>query len=591
MTRARPLVLTGHPATWVPIHANETPPAYLGPWCFAFNEFASFRDLDRHEILVGPIKTSDEMLAAKNYIDDLCERLMPALAGVLNRMHGLDKNEKFWRKISLFWLMHWSGLIYDRYLRLREAEANARGRHPWSVKLPRIRSRGSFETYGQMMAQIDRHPINLAFFTDLLRHGNFTGFEIENIDFELDLTDPNIAPVVSTRGLKRRMGDWVREQQKKSEVRIGNIQGLRPEEKLIQTLKIDPLSIFRKQPSVIQHSPNHDASVDLEPAFQPKNEFERILVRIFPLWFPKFLRIRYEFSAIRGRAFVGNDISLSPVQAWEIAEICDRGGQWIGTQHGAGYGQLKAFPVGKVEYGESDKFLSWGWQFQHNYSGRIQGFPSIHLSKLPKKNQSQGSDHWLFLSSCHPTYHYRFHSALMPEQIPGFQAARLQFLKSLRPELVQSLRLKLYYNEFGTDERKRVIEALPNVRFADQSITSIGPQALLNSQFAVVDHFGTSLAEAMAANVPMLSFWDPEVFPAVDEIMPLLNAMKREKLLFDRPEDLASHLNEYAQEIPSWWKSEVIQKIRNEYVAEHALFATDWKPRWTAYLRQCRKIR
>ncbi|RYZ75339.1 MAG: hypothetical protein EOP04_33440 [Proteobacteria bacterium] len=174
MTTTRPLILTGHSATWPqPLYTDLSEFYFLGPWCFAYNEATTYDQGQNHKILKGTNTSADQILTANLYVDELCERLMPAVGELLNRLHTVSKSEKFWRKVSLYWLIHWVGIIHDRYSRLKSAEAETEGKFKWFVELPRVQSRGEFENYGQMMAEIDKHTINLALFSDVLRFGNF----------------------------------------------------------------------------------------------------------------------------------------------------------------------------------------------------------------------------------------------------------------------------------------------------------------------------------------------------------------------------------------------------------------------------------
>lgn len=71
----------------------------------------------------------------------------------------------------------------------------------------------------------------------------------------------------------------------------------------------------------------------------------------------------------------------------------------------------------------------------------------------------------------------------------------------------------------------------------------------------MLDHAGTTLAQALAANIPFLLYWNPETASFTPEALPLLDKLREAGILHDTPESAAAKAAEVWGDVPGWWAS------------------------------------
>ncbi|MFR1533258.1 MAG: hypothetical protein ACLSTO_06190 [Bilophila wadsworthia] len=76
---------------------------------------------------------------------------------------------------------------------------------------------------------------------------------------------------------------------------------------------------------------------------------------------------------------------------------------------------------------------------------------------------------------------------------------------------------------------------------------------LLGCRLLVLDHAGTTLAQALAANIPFLLYWNPETASFTPEALPLLDKLREAGILHDTPESAAAKAAEVWGDVPGWW--------------------------------------
>ena len=321
--------------------------------------------------------------------------------------------------------------------------------------------------------------------------------------------------------------------------------------------------------------------------FQAENEFEVMLkkligkymprelkqLRIFPRWAAKRLR---SLLCVASHGYLHN----SHLQAAIVQEQ----GLVLGSQHGGAYGLTYLFPIGLNEYRAMQGFISWGWEYKHNYSTRVLPMPSPMLSKL--KRASTLDDAFYFISTAHPLYYYRFHSNLRPEMQKNYINNKFIFLDELKAGLLSKVMYRPYIYDYGASEYKYVLQKLPvSALVFDAYEHSL---RILNSSLLIIDHAATSYLEALAANMPTVLFWQPEQHKFCKEAEPYFEKLRAVKVLFDDPVSAARHINKIENHIEEWWQQEELQSVRRDFCYQYARTSENWQEEWRVFLKKIR---
>ena len=107
---------------------------------------------------------------------------------------------------------------------------------------------------------------------------------------------------------------------------------------------------------------------------------------------------------------------------------------------------------------------------------------------------------------------------------------------------------------------------------------------LLGCRLLVLDHAGTTLAQALAANIPFLLYWNPETASFTPEALPLLDKLREAGILHDTPESAAAKAAEVWGDVPGWWAS--VRAACKPWASQHALTNKDDVPHvWKLVLK------
>ena len=130
-------------------------------------------------------------------------------------------------------------------------------------------------------------------------------------------------------------------------------------------------------------------------------------------------------------------------------------------------------------------------------------------------------------------------------------------------------------NTIGDEEY--IVRHFPKVSILRGEIHS----QILGCRLLVLDHPGTTLNIAMAANIPTVLFWNRKHWPQCRQIDHLFEEFRAKEMLFDDPVCAARFIEKNWDDIASWWNSNAVQNLRNEWAYKYARTSNIWWLHWT----------
>lgn len=591
----RQLVLTGQPEFWPD---DERDALYLAPWCFAGHQRHPFWRHTEFEIAPSPWQSGRDFSAAARYVDDLCDRLLPPLAELLNRFHGVRHGERFWKIVALNWLLHWVSMCHDRYQRLCRVRDACRGERPLHAELlgPGVLRIGDWPDFTYQRCH---HGYNLQLISDIIRaSGQFDS--LTTTTTRIDQSSLSTAPAAvsaeppslrlrsARRGIKAAFdaGESFLLARIPARCSLRSIYGLSRHDKLMIQLALDPFCLFKRAArdgDLAPHRGRHSTLDDLGLDFSPRNDFEQSAARILCDHLPDAF-LSYWPASPRARAetqiWLGNDVYTDIRTNFRIAHIVESGGAWISAQHGCSYGQNDAFPLGKLEYETASAFTTWGWSHRHLYDGVFVPLPSPLLSKLERHRTNDGD--LLFVGTTLTPYLGRFQPGQRPGAVLPYLQMKREFLEALGENARAALSYRPYIHDYGVDERAWITEAYPNCRFATGGALT---QRYYAARLIVIDHPGTTLLETLACDAPTIAFWDPGEYPMTPAAQPFFDALRAAGILFDAPREAALRVNQIWHRIRDWWIEPGVQRARDGFARQFARTSRTWRREWTTFVR------
>ena len=287
--------------------------------------------------------------------------------------------------------------------------------------------------------------------------------------------------------------------------------------------------------------------------------------------------------------------SQDDVYRLRLAELRESGCRLFGVQHGANYGNLRSVGILPFEYSQH-AFCTWGWQRHEGQPVNAQPLPHPALAALCGAHRER-APRLILVGTEMSTYLYRLKSRPQAGAMLAYRAGKIAFFRTLldflrRPTgagVTQDASVcaavpELLYRPYfavagGLEDGDYVLRLLPGIRLCTGDLN---PQ-MLGCRLLVLDHYGTTLHTALAADVPTLAFWNRQEWGMTPESDTVLDVLQEAGILHDSPE-AAAHKAATVWEHPAlWWKSPPVRKARALWLDRYARVGDSPERPWSGW--------
>ncbi|MBQ7608951.1 MAG: hypothetical protein IJU76_13445 [Desulfovibrionaceae bacterium] len=236
------------------------------------------------------------------------------------------------------------------------------------------------------------------------------------------------------------------------------------------------------------------------------------------------------------------------------------------VQHGGNYGQVRTHcRTALVEYSQHC-FITWGWSEYADTPCRFLPLPYPQLARI-KNAHVERTDTILFVGTEMPLYNYRLDSHPNPTEMLDYRAAKKRFLDALPKELQRHVVYRPYFPlPSSLEDYPWLARAHPGLARCTGPLTD----HLLASKLLVLDHHGTTLLEAMAANVPLVLYFAKDQWQLTDTCLAYFEELFCAGIWFATPEACAQEIAAIWPDIQTWWQAPKRQNARARFVKQYA---------------------
>ncbi len=568
---------------------------FLGPWCQREDRRPDWEGI-RGRVLPSPWDDPERYHQAAGYVNGVYERTLYRLADRLNQAHGLRASPRYWRILLGPWLMHYLHALYDRWVHLQEALRADPGLttillDPACHEVPR--------SGRQFFRWILEDRYNLQLFSQIL---TLRGKSLPTRRLAPEPgggVPPRQGPRIA--GAIRKAGSAAsitvsRLLMSRGEVGIAHADLSAPSLwKLILStgLRAVPLYLDREEDPAPSEPLLDDRRKGLASG-EGGDDFEKLLASTLPQNFPTCYLEGFASARAKALARAGRTPPvLLSAYGWYFheefqflaAEVAERGGRLLAAQHGGGYGVYRLAPQERHELQVADRFLAWGWGGGNG--DRTENLPSPKLSQLvglrgpARRGTAQGSA--LFVATTNPRYFYRFYSSPQAAQLADYFRWQRRFLRALPETARPQLLFRGHPEDFGHKTRQQLSADFPWLRWdGDRSFR----RAVSKTRLVLIDHLGTSLLEALAADRPLVAWWNPSHWAVREEARPFFEDLLEAGILWHDPEKAAAHAAAVWKDPRAWWSRPEIQEARRRLLERFAWGRTCWAEEWAGMLRR-----
>ncbi len=211
-------------------------------------------------------------------------------------------------------------------------------------------------------------------------------------------------------------------------------------------------------------------------------------------------------------------------------------------------------------------YATWGWQQHSDYEGNFLRLPNFKLTALQTMRHNAGK-YMLFASKGMPLLSCQMDSLPTPLQWPEYRHLKEVFFQKLpRPILEQCLYFPHTSRSGFLEDAPWLLPRFPQIHLCTRQLHHYLPECRL----AVLDHYGTAMAMAMTANIPLIAYWNKDAWPLSPEANAAVKILKEAEIWFSNPEDAALKSIEIWDAPHEWWQSPAIQDARHHWIAHFA---------------------
>jgi len=571
---------------------------FLGQWCLRYDRRQEWQHLN-YEILPYPWDDREAMHRAAAYEESIYESLLSTLCDFMNEAHGESHSQRYWRILLGPWLLHHVQVLHERFLCLRQAFARYPGLRtiglaPASYRTPR-------DVNDYILGCID-DPYNLQLYSSLLA---LEGRTDALLDLSWGWPRARRTPAAwSLEGLKRQAASlkemmscrWSRDKDfllvdmyisKRKAAALVKASGFRA-----GLANLPEALSWVKGTSRDKRHPAREELASLP--VKPDDDFTASLAGTLPHHLPSIYLEGYEacrqgmkkdWGTARAKVMVtANALELNEAFKFLAADRVERGVKLVAVQHGGSYGSALYNPNERLERAAADEFWSWGWQEE---DARVRIMPSAKLDGAGtpvKKRKGAAASYLYYIGNIIPRFHYRTWSCPTAGQTLRYLEWQFSFLRSLRSELLASLLYRPYLHDFGWRVKERIRAACPDLRIDDPP--GDYERMIRRSLLVICDMNQTTLLECLAADKPVVAFWEPALWELRAAAAPYYRMLQEVRILHRSPEEAASHLNGIGRDIDAWWKADEIRDARKAFVERFARHSRDWTSVWARRFRE-----
>lgn len=522
-------------------------------------------------IVSDPFQNDREITLAYAEIWRIADVLIGILAQRLNIIHNTDHSERYWRTHIGFWALLFVTAVYDRYARLLKARSEIEhikviGCHDanWVVVPDTL----------NFVYEASGDHYNCQIYTFLCNKLGIPVFERSADNFKskpekiLDIKSSHVK-----RGLKRAAGFGYAVlasifAQRADVLMVSSMLPRRFETALSLATggAIFPLYTQTETANCSNSSLNVKARADLSVVPEGCDEVMALAVEMVKMCLPKIFVENYQELCVHSDHIYKQyqPEAIYSANAWWFdepfkhwaAKCQEQGTKLIGGAHGSAYFVRKHGNPEEFEALLVDHYLTWGWGTPSR--PKLIPAPACKLVDLDVRPNRISGEGVLYGGTVEAR-----HNVVPLADFSVYLEWQRRFFAATPPSFISMFLVRLHYADYGWKMKDRLIRIAPNLQF-DNWETRFSNR-LKSCRIYVCDHLSTTYAEALAANVPTVLFWNEAKYPICEAAKPYIQALKDCCVLHDTPESAAQWVVRIYDDPAPWWSSDSCQKAVKDF--------------------------
>ena len=186
--------------------------------------------------------------------------------------------------------------------------------------------------------------------------------------------------------------------------------------------------------------------------------------------------------------------------------------------------------------------------------------------------------------SSNAPYVFDLRSMALAEQMLDYFQDQFLFYRSLPDDIQKQIKIRLYPQDYGWNQKQRWLKQFPRVVFDDEFTPYYSK--VRNHRLFISTYMATTYNESLAANIPTVMYWNPNHWEWADFAAQDFAALKSAGIYHDNPQSAARHVAMIWDDVGNWWYSNEVQAVRELFCRKYAHRGKDVIPKLAAVLRE-----
>lgn len=551
---------------------------FLGAWCFSTRHNENIarragRIIDYHWNDRNKLKRDYERLELLN------EEILEDLSIILNQIHGINENKRFWRLLLGYWLNIYTTVVFDRWSSLEQARRIGQS---WQTEVRPVDddTLAANDTAEFVQIATESSQWNHSLFALLIQY--IPGIKSIPVKIELSASAASMVPETNSNFSKRLVKDVVRSSANllKSRDRfflIGTYLSIEKLVKLEMALGQFPLPRLQFEGKI-----NTGFDVNwrqwMIPLDSAKDEYSLIVRKILPKFLPRIFLEGFRELMLQANKlpwpkspkviFTSNQHFASDVfKAWAAQKMASGARLVIGEHGGLGTGLFNG--AHRYEVSVADVYLSTGWN-DLKYKNII----PVGLFKSKSSNlKPNPAGKALLVCGIMPRFSFDIRAMMLSSQVLDYFDDQFRFIEALPKKIREEIIVRLYPSDYGWEQRDRWLDRHPAITFDDGRRSMM--KAASQCRLFIGTYNCTTYIESLVLNFPTVMFWNPLHWEIKPEAQSYFDKLRNVGIFHESAASAALHISGIWDDIPSWWKSEAVQSARRYFCDNYAASPPD----------------
>ncbi len=560
---------------------NNPEDIFLGKWAIPYSKFE--KNIN-YKVLQYHWDDRTKAYFDSIFLSNLRKSIIKEISIELNKVHNINISERSWNIVIGFWLIRFLSVSYDRWCMLETAKKNFKELTSTYNKVD-IRKLIPSETK-EASKQFRDDYWNYHFINKLITY--FPSIEIVSIDQKID----SYKKIKNSNFLFSYILFY-------KTLIISKLESLilSASTKLLNYLKFEKniflitephlsfknlIKICFKLKGLTHYNKNF---LDIKNytydnkfrnwKLESKNsnsKFENVIREIIPLFMPSIFlegfkrhyldQSIYKMRNIPRIIFTSNKHIFDDAFKILAIRFIEKGSKLIIGNHGGG-SPLLFNDTKDYEAEISDYFLVTG---SHNQISKNSYNVGQFWSRI-KNNIYDRNGQLLIISGIHPRYAIEIHSYALSSQILNYFQDQFSFYQNLPKNIRRETKVRLYFNDYGWEEKKRWKDNCGDIQFAN--ITEKLADQIKKCRLAISTYNATTYIELLAANIPVMIFWDEDIWQCCESSKIDFELLESVGIFHKSPHSASKMVEKVWNKIDLWWENENLQKVRREFCEKY----------------------